>query len=246
MNYLNVNDFKSFKDFWILEGEKINVVFSNAKMGRSFNRHTEDGIKSLLSLKEDFNVNEVEYINQIHSDKVYIYKKGEKNFIEHEGDGIVTNEKSTIIGAFTADCVPVILIDEVNNVIAAVHSGWKGTFNSISAIAVEKMISEYGSNIKNIKAYIGPHIRQCCYEVSEELKEKFINKFNEIPCDNLFDGRNLSMELCIEDDLKKIGLNEQNIYSLKLCTHCEKENKLFSYRASKGAYGRLFAFVYIK
>ena len=108
MNYLNVNDFKSFKDFWILEGEKINVVFSNAKMGRSFNRHTEDGIKSLLSLKEDFNVNEVEYINQIHSDKVYIYKKGEKNFIEHEGDGIVTNEKSTIIGAFTADCVPVI------------------------------------------------------------------------------------------------------------------------------------------
>ena len=54
------------------------------------------------------------------------------------------------------------------------------------------------------------------------------------------------MELCIEDDLKKIGLNEQNIYSLKLCTHCEKENKLFSYRASKGAYGRLFAFVYIK
>lgn len=27
MNYLNVNDFKSFKDFWILEGEKINVVF---------------------------------------------------------------------------------------------------------------------------------------------------------------------------------------------------------------------------
>lgn len=60
------------------------------------------------------------------------------------------------------------------------------------------MISEYGSNVKNIKAYIGPHIRQCCYEVSEELKEKFINKFNEIPCDKLFDGRNLSMELALK------------------------------------------------
>ena len=76
------------------------------------------------------------------------------------------------------------------------------------------LISPDTSHFKNIKAYIGPHIRQCCYEVSEELKEKFINKFNEIPCDKLFDGRNLSMELCIEDDLKKIGLNEQNIYSL--------------------------------
>ena len=32
MNYLNVNDFKSFKDFWILEGEKINVVIDIQKM----------------------------------------------------------------------------------------------------------------------------------------------------------------------------------------------------------------------
>ena len=38
----------------------------------------------------------------------------------------------------------------------------------------------------------------------------------------------------------------ENIYSLKLCTHCEKESKLFSYRASNGTYGRLFSFIYIK
>ena len=43
------------------------------------------------------------------------------------------------------------------------------------------MIKEYGSNVEDIRAYIGPHIRQCCYEVSEELKEKFIEKFNMIP-----------------------------------------------------------------
>ena len=85
MNYLNVNDFKSFKDFWILEGEKINVVFSNAEMNRSFNRHTEEGINNLLSLKEDFNVNEVQYIRQIHSDKVFVYKGNDEEFIENEG-----------------------------------------------------------------------------------------------------------------------------------------------------------------
>ena len=80
----------------------------------------------------------------------------------------------------------------------------------------------------------------------EELKEKFIEKFNMIPEENLFNGRNLSMELCIESDLKTIGLKDENIYSLKLCTHCEKESKLFSYRASNGTYGRLFSFIYIK
>lgn len=246
MNYLNINDFKAFKDFWILEGENINVVFSNAEMNRSFNRHTEDGMNNLLSLKEDFKVNEVQYIRQIHSDKVFVYKGNDEEFIENEGDGIVTNEKSVIVGAFTADCVPVILVDDVNCVVGAVHSGWKGTFNDISKKAVEKMINEYGSNVENIKAYIGPHIRQCCYEISEELKEKFIEKFNMIPTEKLFNGRNLSMELCIENDLKNIGLKSENIYSLKLCTHCEKKSKLFSYRASNGTYGRLFSFIYIK
>lgn len=246
MNYLNVNDFKVFKDFWVLEGEKINLVFSNAEMNRSFNRHTEEGINNLLSLKEDFNVNEVQYIRQIHSYKVFVYKGNDEEFIENEGDGIITNEKSVIVGAFTADCVPVLLVDEVKCVVGAVHSGWKGTFNDISKKAVEKMIKEYGSNVEDIRAYIGSHIRQCCYEVSEELKEKFIEKFNMIPEENLFNGRNLSMELCIESDLKTIGLKDENIYSLKLCTHCEKESKLFSYRASNGTYGRLFSFIYIK
>ena len=138
MKVLDVKSFKEFKDFWIFEGEKINVVFSNAKMDRSFNRHTEDGVSNLLSLKDDFNVGEVQYIRQIHSDKVYVYSKGDKDFIENEGDAIVTNEKAVIIGAFTADCVPVILVDENKNVIGAVHSGWKGTFNNISKRAIEK------------------------------------------------------------------------------------------------------------
>ena len=245
MKKLNINDFKEFKDFWILEGENINIVFSNAKMDRSFNRNTEEGIKNLLSLKDDFGSYEVKYIKQIHSDKVFYYSKDKKNFIENEGDAIVTNEKSVIIGAFTADCVPVILVDETTATIAAIHSGWKGTFNHISKNAVEKMISDFNCNVKNIKAYIGPHIRQCCYEVSEELKEKFISKFN-VPSEKLFNGRNLSMELCIEEDLKNIGIKDDNIYSFNLCTHCEKENKLFSYRASEGTYGRLFSFSYIK
>ena len=97
MKKLNVNDFKIFKDFWILEGEKVNVVFSNAKMDRSFNRNTEEGINNLLSLKEEFKTDEIQYIKQIHSDKIFIYNREEKDFIQNEGDAIVTNEKSVII-----------------------------------------------------------------------------------------------------------------------------------------------------
>ena len=72
---------------------------------------------------------------------------------------------------FTADCVPVILVDKENEAIAAIHSGWKGTFSSIVTETILRMKEEYNSKAENIVAYIGPHIRQCCYEVSEDLKE---------------------------------------------------------------------------
>jgi len=54
------------------------------------------------------------------------------------------------------------------------------------------------------------------------------------------------MEECILKDVRKIGIKESNIYSLKLCTCCESEIKLYSYRKSVGTYGRLFSFAFIK
>lgn len=245
MKKIDGNNLKTFKDFLIVEGEKVNIVFSTAKYDRSFNRNNDEGLKNIESLKVDFNVNEVVYLHQIHSDNVFVFNNNAKEFIEKEGDAIVTNKENVIIGAFTADCVPVVLVDEVEGVIAAIHSGWKGTFNSITKKSIEKIIQEYGTRIENIKVYIGPHIRQCCYEVSEELKERFLDK-TKIDENELFNGRNLSMERCILEDLRSLKIEEDNIYTINLCTYCEEEIKLFSYRKSVGTYGRLFTFAYKK
>ena len=245
MKKIDRNNLKTFKDFLIVEGEKVNIVFSTAKYDRSFNRNNDEGLKNIESLKIDFNVNEVVYLHQIHSDNVFVFNNNAKEFIEKEGDAIVTNKENVIIGAFTADCVPVVLVDEVEGVIAAIHSGWKGTFNSITKKSIEKMIQEYGTRIENIKVYIGPHIRQCCYEVSEELKERFLDK-TKIDENELFNGRNLSMERCILEDLRSLKIEEDNIDTINLCTYCEEEIKLFSYRKSVGTYGRLFTFAYKK
>lgn len=243
MNNLNIKNLKRFKDYLVIENEKSKVVFSTAEENRSFNRHTDDGVENLMSIKKDFNVNHVSYLKQIHSDKILIINEDNIDSInESEGDAIITDLKNIAIGVFTADCVPIILVDEKNQVSAAIHSGWKGTFKSITLKTIKKLESTYGSKAEDIKAYIGAHIRQCCYEVSEELKEKFIEEKN-INKDLLFKGRNLSMEECILKDIRDSGIKEENIYALPLCTHCTEEIKLHSYRKSKGLYGRMFSFV---
>lgn len=245
MNNIHAENFNKRKDFLVLDNEKSKVVFSTAKDDRSFNRNTKEGICALDSIKEEFSVDEVLYIKQIHSDRVLNYE-GQVDFIENEGDAIITNKRNVAIGVFTADCVPVIVVNEVDGVIAAIHSGWRGTFDSITKKTLEKMTEVYKVNHKNTKIYIGAHIRKCCYEVSKELKEKFIEEKKDINKEALFDGRNLSLKECILKDALDSGILENNIYDFEACTYCEDKIKLHSYRKSNGSYGRLFSFVFLK
>lgn len=246
MNKLDFKLLKKKDDFIIIDGEKFQIIFTNAEKGRSFNRNTEEGIKELDSLKKEFNVKDIIYLKQIHSDKILKYICNDKSIKDEEGDAIITNEKNVIIGVFTADCVPIILIDEDKEVIAAIHSGWKGTFESITLKTIEKMKLEFNTNEINIKAYIGPHIRKCCYEVSEDLKLNFIEKKKTISEEELFDENNLNLEVCIVDDLKRAGVKDYNINSLNLCTYCSDDVKLHSYRKSQGSYGRMFSFIMLR
>ena len=246
MNKLELELLKKKDDFIIIEDEKFEVVFTNAEKDRSFNRNTEKGVEELESLKEEFNVDNIVYLKQIHSDKILVYKSKGESIKDEEGDAIITNEKNVIIGVFTADCVPIILVDEENNAAAAIHSGWRGTFESVTFKTIEKMKKEFGTSEKNLKAYIGAHIRKCCYEISEELKLNFIEKKTSIEEEELFKGRNLNLEACIVDDLKKAGVPDSNINSLNLCTYCSDDIKLHSYRKSQGAYGRMFGFIILR
>ena len=65
--------------------------------------------------------------------------------------------------------MPILLYDKANNVIAAVHSGWKGTFSCILLKTIDDMEKKYGTKPKDLVVCIGPHMHQCCYEVGEEL-----------------------------------------------------------------------------
>lgn len=246
MKKIKTSELVRYKDYLVLDNENYKLVFSTAEEERNFNRHTEDGRRTLEELKNEFKIEDVLYLRQVHSDKVVVDEaKNRDKIIEMEADAIISDSKNIALGVFTADCVPIILVDEKNKVGAAIHSGWKGTFNSITKNAIIKLKERYGSETKNIKAFIGAHIRSCCYEVSEELKEKFVYE-KQMDEDILFNGRNLNLEECILKDLREEGLKEDNIFSLNMCTYCSEEIKLHSYRKSDGDYGRLFSFIILK
>ena len=215
------------------------ILFSTAKNEKSFNKNTEEGLLNLEKIKAHYDLQDIGYLNQIHSDIIWNFKEEIK-----DGDAIITDKIKTGIGVFTADCVPVILVDTSKGVIAAIHSGWKGTKSFIVSKTIDRLQENYGSKSEDIRVYIGPHIGGCCYEVSKELVEEFtreeIYSNIEINKDNKLD-----LEKCILAQLMKKGINKKNISTTNTCTACNKQYELYSYRCSENKQGRMFSFVYL-
>lgn len=112
--------------------------------------------------------------HQVHENRVALITRPGMTREELEGyDAFITNLPGVAIGVRTADCVPILLYDPVQHVIAAIHAGWKGTVLHIAQEAINVMKQTFGSSPANMKAVIGPSIGPESFQVGEEVVEKF-------------------------------------------------------------------------
>ena len=113
--------------------------------------------------------------HQVHGDRVAVVTSAHTTREELGGyDALVTDVPGVAIGARTADCIPVLMYDPVRRVVAAVHSGWKGTVLKIAAKTLAVMASKYGSHAADILAVIGPGIGPDSFQVGPEVAEAFL------------------------------------------------------------------------
>ena len=110
-----------------------------------------------------------------------------------------------------------------------VHSGWRGTLAGVSGKAAREM------GTSPVRAYIGPCIRRCCYEVSEELAQTFALEFG----DGVVSGRHLSLPDAIRADLGRAGVE---VNDLGLCSGC-RPDLFYSHRMQGPLTGRNLASV---
>lgn len=175
----------------------------------------------LLSTKYGFQIENLKYMNQIHSNDVL--SVNEKKL--YTCDALITNKLYTPLMVMVADCIPILFFDNSEGVIAVAHAGRKGTYLNISSNVIEKMINNYNCNIKNIKVELGPSIQKCCYEVSPELANDTKKDFGNA----VVNGKFVDLQLINIKQLMKKGILEENITSSSICTKCGDKN-YFSYR----------------
>jgi YfiH family protein len=151
------------------------------------------------------------------------------------GDALLEDTPGAIVAVKTADCIPILLVDERHRAVAAVHAGWRGTVARVAQRALEAMREPFGTDASEVHAAIGPGIGKCCYEVGAEVAEQFGEQ-----------GR-AHIDLAAEnrDQLRVAGVAPEKIYTADLCTMCNATD-FHSFRRDKDATGRLYSFVGIR
>ena len=209
-------------------------------------------------------------LRQVHSDIIHCITSFSGEALS--GDGLLTATPGLLLAVQTADCLPVILVDPRNRAVGVFHAGWRGTLKRIIEKGVGEMQRWFSSRPPDLKAAIGPGIRGCCYEVGEEVREKFESQFpyaaslfREVKESDpvrekyplLFlsvrpPGHNAPLTKIFLDlveanrqQLLATGISAKNIEATSLCTSC-RTDLLFSYRAEKDKTGRLMGAVGIR
>lgn len=154
-----------------------------------------------------------------------------------ETDGLATSEPGVGLVVTAADCPPVLLWDSEASLVAAVHSGWRGTARRIVPKAVEQLCAR-GARPSRLRAGIGPGIGPCCYEVGAEVAEHVPAAFRGAVVRRGEGGsRRLDLPLWIERQLLESGVEPSRIERMPLCTAC-RTDLFFSHRAERGRCGR--------
>jgi hypothetical protein len=176
---------------------------------------------------------ELATLRQIHSD--ICVRGGGRAGVLGEGDALLENTPGARVAVKTADCLPVLLVDERNRAVAAAHAGWRGTESRIAARAAEAMQREFGSRAEDLHAAIGPGIGACCYEVGPEVAERF----------GLSGRARLDLGEVNRRQLVEAGVAPGRIYAAGLCTMCRPE-EFHSFRRDRERAGRLYSVIGIR
>lgn len=138
-------------------------------------------------------------------------------------DALICNVPNVCIAVSTADCVPVLLFDPMNNVVGAVHSGWRGTSQNIVGKTIDQMHAWAGTHPMNLIAAIGPCISVDFYEVGPEVLAVFegasfnVSSLFKIQNNHLF----LDLRVAVLQQLKAKMV--ENIEVSPHCTYAESE-----------------------
>lgn len=158
--------------------------------------------------------------------------------IFEDTDGVVTRNPDLVLSIQVADCIPVFLVDRPSGTIGIVHAGWRGIVAGIIPNAVHTMC-KIGADPASLQLLMGPSIRQCCFEVRDDVLPLFQDRYIHTAQDN---RHFIDLQRLVSDQALGLGIAAVRIIDQNVCTMCHPE-EFHSYRRSGKTAGRMLGFL---
>lgn len=220
----------------------INLGIISGTVGRDFGSARDKEIAHKIFESLGIPPAKILGLKQIHSDKIISITSAEdvvnyKAQDVHEADGWLLSLNQTGVMILTADCVPLYLWSADGKYVSLTHCGWRGVVQELPKKAAELIKTK---TKEKLQAYIGPHIRECCFEVKEDVASKFpkeavIRRENKIFVD-------LDKAIILQLTAAGVDVKEIKTGCHCQCTSCNKQD-FFSYRRD-GTKDALLSFIY--
>lgn len=218
-----IADFE-FLVFDKLEASGIVHGFSTGRL--DYSEENREEIKS--ALLKTLDVSDIKSLKQVHGDLIVDAARLGSGTGAVEGDGLISSlgKGSRIaLAVKTADCMPALFVGRQHA--AMIHAGWRGSAAGIIAKAVGLFPD------RDFAVYIGPHARECCYEVGPEV----FHAFGREPAKD----RKISIYAEVKRQILDASDGMARVYESGVCTICSPD--FHSFRRDGDKSGRSLNFV---
>lgn len=162
-------------------------------------------------------------VKQTHSDRVLVVEPAHLDTEVPGYDALISDLPGVGLLIQQADCQAILLAAPQQGVIAAIHSGWRGSVLDIIGTTVRCLQKNFQVAPTDLFAAISPSLGPCCAEFIQYRRELpvWMHAFQVRP--EFFDFWAISLH-----QLLRAGLRPAHIDGAALCTRCNPQ--FFSYR----------------
>ncbi len=216
-------------------GRAADPMRSNYSFAVDDDRARVEGNRARLAGNLGFDAARFAINRQVHGDRIVVVAD---EYVETEGDGLVTDRTGWLLGASVADCVPILLYDRKSHAVGAIHSGWRGTAAEVLPRGIEAMTASFGTSPEDLLVWVGPAAGACCYEVREDVVSAFDPSFSREIGEGryLFDNR-----AAILAQLRAARVPSGSVEVDIRCTICDE--RFHSWRREGKSSGRMLAVI---
>lgn len=214
-------------------------AYAGLNLGMRSGDTVEDVVRNRASLRHWLPAEPL-WLRQVHGTSVVEADGSDES---READAALARRPGIVCAVLTADCLPVLVCDELGTVVAAVHAGWRG----LCAGVIEQTLHAMGRPPAALLAYLGPAIGPAAYEVGAEVRDAFIAAAQGSGAAAAFApgraGKHYA-DLYALARLRLAGSGVHRVYGGGYCTYTERE-RFYSYRRD-GATGRMASLIWME